>query len=160
MTISAASGLRARPGELTNEELRNYVASPLAACSTASLDPDEWFPIAAGTARARAEASHALAVCAICPIQAECLEMSLRQWSSVGQHGIWGGLVAAERQVLRREWRSGIPVAKLLSRQTSARLSRKAAVLPRRSRILSLARNMNGVANNPGIALHCLHFTR
>jgi len=84
MTISAASGLRARPGELTNEELRNYVASPLAACSTASLDPDEWFPIAAGTARARAEASHALAVCAICPIQAECLEMSLRQWSSVG----------------------------------------------------------------------------
>ena len=127
MTISAASGLRARPGELTNEELGNYVASTLAACSTAGLDPDEWFPIATGTPRARTEASRALAVCT-----PECLEMSLRQWSNVGQHGIWGGLVAAERQALHRHWRSGIPVEELLSRQTSAQVSIKVAVLPRR----------------------------
>jgi len=140
MTISAASGLRAGPSELTNEELRNFVASPLAACSTAGLDPDEWFPIAAGTARARAEASCALAVCTVCPVRAECLEMSLREWENVGQYGIWGGLVVAERQALRRDWRSGIPVAELISRQTSARLSGKAAGLPRRSRILSLGR--------------------
>jgi hypothetical protein len=129
MTISAPSGLRAAPGALTNEELRNFVASPLAACSAAGLDPDEWFPIATGSARARAEASRALAICAMCPIQVECLELSLRQWDTVGQHGIWGGLVAAERQALRRDWRSGIPVAELLSRQSSGRLSRKAAGL-------------------------------
>ena len=132
MTISAASGLRARPGELTNEELGNYVASTLAACSTAGLDPDEWFPIATGTPQARTEASRALAVCTICPVRPECLEMSLRQWSNVGQHGIWGGLVAAERQALHRHWRSGIPVEELLSRQTSAQVSIKVAVLPRR----------------------------
>lgn len=116
MTMSAPSGLRAGPGELTNEELCNFVASPLAACSTAGLDPDEWFPIAAQAARARAEASRALAVCTLCPVRAECLEMSFRQWGNAGQHGIWGGLVEADRESLRREWRNGVPVAELLSR--------------------------------------------
>jgi len=160
MTISAASGLRARPGELTNEELRNYVASPLAACSTASLDPDEWFSHrrrnGPGARRSVSRAGRMRDM----PHTGRMPGNVASAVEQRGQHGIWGGLVAAERQVLRREWRSGIPVAKLLSRQTSARLSRKAAVLPRRSRILSLARNMNGVANNPGIALHYLHFTR
>jgi hypothetical protein len=49
--------------------------------------------------KARREAAAAIAVCAVCPVQAQCLELSLRHWQ-VGQHGIWGGLVAAERAEL------------------------------------------------------------
>jgi hypothetical protein len=30
-----------------------------------------------------------------------CLELSMRHWK-VGQHGIWGGLVPAERAAVRR----------------------------------------------------------
>jgi hypothetical protein len=41
--------------------------------------------------------------------------MSLRHWAVVGQHGIWGGLVEAERDALRREWLNGVPVTALLS---------------------------------------------
>ena len=80
------------------------------------LDPDEWFPLAAKPARARAEAARALAVCAACPVRAECLELSLRTWSGAGQHGIWGGLVEADRNSLRQEWLRGAPVTVLLPR--------------------------------------------
>ena len=90
------------------------MASPLAGCAGTTLDPDEWFPIAAKPARARAEAARALAVCAACPVRAECLELSLRTWSGAGQHGIWGGLVEADRNSLRQEWLRGAPVTVLL----------------------------------------------
>jgi hypothetical protein len=33
-------------------------------------------------------------------VRAECLALSLRHWE-IGQHGVWGGLVAAERAALR-----------------------------------------------------------
>ncbi len=115
MTISSAPGQHTGPAGLTNEELHDFVVSPLAACADTALDPDEWFPIATAAARARAEASAALAVCAGCPVRAECLELSLRQWSGVGRHGIWGGLVEADRLSLRREWLKGVPVTTLLS---------------------------------------------
>jgi WhiB family transcriptional regulator, redox-sensing transcriptional regulator len=107
MTISPPSGVGAGPAALTDEELQNFVASPLAGCAGTNLDPDEWFPIAAKPARARAEAARALAVCAACPVRAECLELSLRTWSGAGQHGIWGGLVEADRSSLRQEWLRG-----------------------------------------------------
>jgi hypothetical protein len=35
------------------------------------------------------------------PDSAQCLALSLRHWD-IGQHGVWGGLVAAERAALRR----------------------------------------------------------
>jgi hypothetical protein len=35
-------------------------------------------------------------------VRAQCLALSLRRWD-VGQHGVWGGLVAAERMALRRK---------------------------------------------------------
>jgi hypothetical protein len=35
-----------------------------------------------------------------------CLELSLRHWN-VGQHGVWGGLVATDRAYLRRRWPAG-----------------------------------------------------
>ena len=115
MTMSPPSGVGTGPASLTDEELQNFVTSPLAGCAGAALDPDEWYPIAAKAARARTEATRALAVCAGCPVRAECLELSLRTWSGAGQHGIWGGLVEADRNALRREWTGGVPVAALLA---------------------------------------------
>jgi Transcription factor WhiB len=71
-----------------------------ARCADSSLDPDEWFPASIEPATARHEAAAAIAVCAICPVRAQCLELSLRHWD-IGQHGVWGGLVAADRARLR-----------------------------------------------------------
>ena len=110
MTISPPSGVGAGPAALTDEELQNFVASPLAGCAGTTLDPDEWFPIAAKPARARAEAARALAVCAACPVRAECLELSIRVWDTGGEHGIWGGLVEADRVAVRASWLAGTPV--------------------------------------------------
>ncbi len=121
MTIALPPGAGTGPAALTDEELRNFVAGPLAGCADTSLDPDEWFPIAAKAARARIEAVRALAVCAACPVRGECLELSLRTWNGAGQHGIWGGLVEADRNALRREWQRGAPVTALLSRLTRPR---------------------------------------
>ena len=116
MTISPPSSVGTGPAGLTDEELLNFVAGPLAGCADTSLDPDEWYPVATKARRARAEAAQALTVCSGCPVRAECLEMSLRQWSGAGQHGIWGGLVEADRHSAHREWMRGVPVATLLSR--------------------------------------------
>ena len=120
MTIAPPPSVGTGPAALTDEELQNFVASPLAGCADTRLDPDEWYPVAAKAARARSEAARALAVCASCPVRAECLELSLRAWSGAGQHGIWGGLVEADRNSLRREWLRGVPVTTLLSRPAGA----------------------------------------
>jgi hypothetical protein len=73
-----------------------------ARCADAHLDADEWFPVSARPESARREAAAAIAVCAACPVRAQCLMLSLRHWG-IGQHGIWGGLVPAERAALRRQ---------------------------------------------------------
>jgi hypothetical protein len=104
---------------LTVDELLACVMSSQARCASSGVDPDEWFPITAAADGARVEASRALALCATCPVRGECLELSLRQWAGVGRHGIWGGLVEAERSLLRVKWLAGVPVAALLQ---SARL--------------------------------------
>ena len=72
-----------------------------ARCTGCSLDPDQWFPVSAEIGKARQEAAAAITVCTACPVRAECLELSLRHWE-IGQHGVWGGLVAAERAALLR----------------------------------------------------------
>jgi WhiB family redox-sensing transcriptional regulator len=71
-----------------------------ALCRYVSLDPDQWFPASVDTERARHEAAAAIAICQGCPVRAQCLAMSLRHWD-IGQHGVWGGLVSAERATLR-----------------------------------------------------------
>jgi hypothetical protein len=72
-----------------------------ARCADASLDADQWFPVSAQAGKARQEAAAAIAICSACPVRAQCLALSLRHWD-LGQHGVWGGLVAAERAALRR----------------------------------------------------------
>jgi hypothetical protein len=72
-----------------------------ARCTGSSLDPDQWFPISVEIDNARREAAAAITVCTSCLVRAECLGLSLRHWD-IGQHGVWGGLVAAERAALLR----------------------------------------------------------
>lgn len=45
------------------------------------------------------KATGAKAVCAECPVQAECLEFALRNGE---RHGVWGGLSERERSKLKR----------------------------------------------------------
>ena len=68
-----------------------------AACR--SYDPGLFFPIGKA-GRARAEIQQAKAVCAACPVQAECLTFALETHQA---YGIWGGRDADERRTLRRQ---------------------------------------------------------
>ena len=74
-----------------------------ARCADSGLDPDQWYPVSTGPVRARRDAAAAIAVCTSCPVRTQCLQLSLRQWD-IGQHGVWGGLVATDRAHLRRQW--------------------------------------------------------
>jgi WhiB family redox-sensing transcriptional regulator len=42
----------------------------------------------------------AKAVCAVCPVKAECLDFALRMKVA---HGVWGGLSERERRTVRRQ---------------------------------------------------------
>ena len=72
-----------------------------AKCADSGLDPDLWFPVSVDPAGARLEAAAAIVVCTGCLVRGECLVLSLRHWD-IGQHGVWGGLVANDRMRLRR----------------------------------------------------------
>ncbi len=67
-----------------------------AACRSA--DPDLFFPISSAGA-SLAQQAEAKAICAYCPVQAECLAFAVRNGQ---QHGIWGGLTEEERQLAAR----------------------------------------------------------
>jgi hypothetical protein len=83
---------------LTDDVLWGRVARQ-ARCADSGLDPDQWYPISTEPARARHEAAAAIAVCTSCPVRDQCLELALRHLD-VGQHGVWGGLVATDRAYL------------------------------------------------------------
>ena len=72
-----------------------------ARCADSGLAPDEWFPVSIEPAQARHEAAAAIAVCTSCQVRTQCLALSLRHWD-IGRHGIWGGLIAADRARLRQ----------------------------------------------------------
>ena len=90
-------------------------------------DPEAFFPEWDSAARA------AQAVCAGCPVRAQCLELSLRHWD-IGQHGVWGGLIATDRAYLRRRR----PAIKTLS-TTGPRLSALADAHRREANIAWMA---------------------
>jgi WhiB family redox-sensing transcriptional regulator len=63
-----------------------------AACRRPGVDPDAFYPDKGGSTRA------AKAVCAGCPVTADCLEYAL----TAGERwGVWGGLSERERRRLR-----------------------------------------------------------
>lgn len=70
------------------------------ASSTSRANPDDWYPVSVPVAAARREAAAAIAVCAACPVRGECLGLALRNWG-IGQFGVWGCTVPAEREKLR-----------------------------------------------------------
>ena len=76
-----------------------------ARCADGIHDPEQWFPLNAEVERARNEAAEAIAICTGCPARVQCLALSLRHWD-IGQYGVWGGLVAAERAALRQTARA------------------------------------------------------
>jgi hypothetical protein len=99
-TITAWPAYSPGPGPVSDRESWARVIGQ-ALCADGSLDPDQWFPVSAEAGNARREAAAAIAICQVCPVRGQCLALSLRHWD-VGQNGIWGGLVAAERARLRR----------------------------------------------------------
>jgi WhiB family redox-sensing transcriptional regulator len=106
---------RDEPAQLTDRQLLERVTSRQARCVAAGVDPDAWFPVATRWQQARAEAAAALALCAACPVRAECLELSMRQWAEAGRHGVWGGLLEAERAAVREQWLAGTSIIRLLA---------------------------------------------
>jgi hypothetical protein len=113
-TASRCAG-EGEPARLTARQLLERVTSRQARCSGTEVDPDAWFPVATRWQQARAEAAPALALCAACPVRAECLELSMRQWGEAGRHGIWGGLLEVERVAVRQRWLAGASVERLLA---------------------------------------------
>jgi len=127
--MAIGPGARTEPAALTDRQLQARISSRQAHCAGGSIDPDEWFPHTVETVQADPFlASRALALCASCPVRAECLELSLRQWHGAGRYGIWGGTLERERRALRRRWLAGTSVTKLLpASRRSARPGRSAA---------------------------------
>ena len=100
--VMGTPGDRWSSARLTDRALAAEVTAK-ARSADGTLDPDEWFPVSTDAEAARREAAGALATCMTCPVRGACLELSLRHWT-IGQHGVWGGLVAADRAALRRRW--------------------------------------------------------
>jgi WhiB family redox-sensing transcriptional regulator len=63
----------------------------------AQTDPEAFYPEKGGSTRA------AKRVCSRCEVQAECLEYALARDE---RFGIWGGMSARERRVIKR-WAAG-----------------------------------------------------
>ena len=78
----------------------------LARC--ADYDPDLFFPIGS-SAPAMRQRLRAKAVCAECPVRAECLDWAL---STQQLHGVWGGLDEQEREELGADPESDVPASR------------------------------------------------
>ena len=74
-----------------------------AACRRPGVDPELFFPVSESGPAARQVAA-AKAICARCPVAADCRAWALRAGEPAG---IWGGTTPTERQLLRRARREG-----------------------------------------------------
>lgn len=76
-------------------DIETFMEAPtwFAQAACRGLDPDLFFPERGESVR------QAKAVCASCPVAAECLATALNNGE---KHGIWGGLSEKQRRVLRR----------------------------------------------------------
>jgi WhiB family transcriptional regulator, redox-sensing transcriptional regulator len=87
--------LRARR-RITREDWRSA-----AACLPA--DSELFFPLS-DSGMSVEQAARAKAICAGCPVRGDCLAFAVRTGQA---HGIWGGMTAGERAVIRRGLLSG-----------------------------------------------------
>jgi WhiB family redox-sensing transcriptional regulator len=78
-------------------------------------DPELFFPDGEKGAVAREQIAQAKAVCAVCPVLAQCREWELtptREGKLRNEFGVFAGLSAGERQAaLRHGYRAGAEVA-------------------------------------------------
>lgn len=92
MAVAATGALRPLP---VDDAVRESEWMPLAACI--GQDPEMWHPVgSSGPALVQEQA--AKAVCSGCPVAGSCLSWSLAMRL---EHGIFGGLNADERRVVR-----------------------------------------------------------
>ena len=118
LTTARPHPVRCEPGELSDSNLARLVYA-CGRCASSRIDPDRWFPAADNADSAREQAADAINVCLSCPVRAECLEYSLRHGAGFGVNGVWGGIVEAERRLLRRRWLGGTPVREFLGGGTT-----------------------------------------
>ena len=78
VTTVSPRPVQCRSGEPNDRELFGRVYRQ-ARCATSCLEPDEWFPLTADVGRAREQAARAIAICAGCPVRADCLELCLHR---------------------------------------------------------------------------------
>ncbi len=106
MTIAAL--VAAEPAQLTDRALQARITSPDAQCVGSASDPDEWFPLAAEPGKARAQSSHALALCGVCAVRTEC-------WNwPCGTGGTSGGMASGAGRLspsVRCSASSGFPAS-------------------------------------------------
>lgn len=115
-----------RPADTDMEvsvRLRRLEREVAAGAQCARRDTEEWYPVRgeghAVGAKVIAEArAHAWALCAGCPVRRRCLELSLLV--PAGRHGIWGGMVARDRQAMLRARRRARTAQELLAAQAAA----------------------------------------
>ena len=72
--------------------------SEQAACHDPGIDPEWFFPLSESGAGAR-QVTAAKAVCARCPVAAQCLAWAVLAGEPAG---IWGGTTPEERRLLRQ----------------------------------------------------------
>lgn len=68
-------------------------------------DPELWFPTP-GVSSVRKNLERAVAICHQCPVRLQCLEWALDiedRPNVIGSHGVFGGLLATERDEIRAE---------------------------------------------------------
>ena len=90
VTTVSPRPVQCRSGEPNDRELFGRVYRQ-ARCATSCLEPDEWFPLTADVGRAREQAARAIAICAGCPVRADCLELcptlpSATEWRPVAEN--------------------------------------------------------------------------
>lgn len=68
------------------------------------IDPNLFFPVGV-TGPAVDQIAAAKSICALCPVQSECLEFAI---TTNQEFGVWGGTSEDERRVLRRQWRARV----------------------------------------------------
>jgi len=71
--------------------VKNRAWTARAACR--DLDTEIFYPATAD------DEAEALAICATCPVRAQCLDQALRDRE---QHGIWGGTTPEQRRRIAR----------------------------------------------------------
>jgi WhiB family transcriptional regulator, redox-sensing transcriptional regulator len=92
------------------------------------MDPELFFPVAAGARRAARQAATAKAVCGRCAVRADCLSYALE----IMPEGIWGGTTQDERRAGLRP--SGLRAGGRSRGMGNAAMTAESAVLARPQR--------------------------